>query len=88
MSGYHYVRPYRRRNGTYVRGHVRRNPTRPIGVLGVIFFAAFIAWLGGMAHGQADGTSPTNVPTAVHSYISTPKPESYATVQPSSKGGR
>jgi hypothetical protein len=48
MSGYHNVRPYRRRNGTYVRGHVRRNPTRPIGVVGVILFVLFVVWLVGL----------------------------------------
>jgi hypothetical protein len=28
VSGYHYVRPYRRRNGTVVRGHLRRKEVR------------------------------------------------------------
>lgn len=74
MSGYHYVRPYRRRNGSYVRGHVRRNPTRPIGVVGVILFLLFVAWLAGQTHGGAGTTSHTNVTPAAHSHASTMKP--------------
>lgn len=28
MTGYHYVRPHARSNGSHVRGHVQRNPSR------------------------------------------------------------
>ena len=78
MSGYHYVRPYRRRDGTLVRGHMRRNPCSRIGAVGVLLFVLVMAILGGLAHGlttrsgtsvrsgvgmvQQHNTSPAKVP--------------------------
>lgn len=40
MTGYHYVRPHTRSNGTRVRGHTQRNPSRPsagAGAGGILF---------------------------------------------------
>lgn len=62
MSGYHYVRPYRRQNGTLVRGHLRRNPAPRIRAAGVILFITLLALLGGLARGHA---RETNVRTGV-----------------------
>ena len=56
-SGYHYVRPYRRRNGSPVRGHLRRNPGPRIGAAGMLLFIALLALLGGLMHGHASETS-------------------------------
>lgn len=56
MSGYHYVRPYRRQNGTLVRGHMRRNPGPRIGAAGVLFFVLILAIFGGVGRGHASGT--------------------------------
>ncbi len=57
VSGYHYVRPYRRRNGSLVRGHLRRNPRPRVGAVGVLLFIALLALLGGLMRGHASETS-------------------------------
>lgn len=54
MSGSHYVRPYRRRDGTVVHGHIRRNPCPRIGAAGVLVFVLTMAILGGLAHGHTN----------------------------------
>lgn len=74
MTGYHNVRPYRRRDGTYVRGHVRRNPTRSISVSGVILLIVLVAWLSALAHSHAQGTGRTNSPNVQHSRVAMVKP--------------
>ena len=58
MTGYHYVRPYRRQDGTLVRGHKRRNPAPRIGVRGVLLFVAVLVILGSLAHSHSSGTEP------------------------------
>jgi hypothetical protein len=62
VSGYHYVRPYRRRNGSLVRGHLRRNPGPRVGAVGVLLFIALLALLGGLVRGHA---SETGIRTSV-----------------------
>jgi hypothetical protein len=57
VSSYHYVRPYRRRNGTLVHGYLRRNPRPRIGAGAVILFVLMLVILGGLANGHASGTS-------------------------------
>jgi hypothetical protein len=56
VRGYHYVRPYRRRDGTLVHGHMRRNPSPRIGAASVLLFVVVLAILGGLAHGHTSGT--------------------------------
>lgn len=74
MSGYHYVRPYRRSNGTYVRGHRRRNPSRPMGIGAVIVFVIIVLSLTAHSHGQTQGTStPANVSTVQPGHTAAPK---------------
>lgn len=51
MTGYHHVRSYHRSDGTPVRGHTRRNPTRAGGAGGliVLLLLAVLAH-GGLSH--------------------------------------
>lgn len=72
MSGSHYVRPYRRGNGTLVHGHMRRNPGRRIGAVGVLLFVLVLAVLGGLAHGHASGTRVGTTQHSVARPVNTP----------------
>jgi hypothetical protein len=45
VTGYHHVRPYTRRDGTRVRGHKRRNPSRAdtgAAILAVVLILVFL----------------------------------------------
>lgn len=56
MTSYHYVRPYRRKDGTLVRGHKRRNPSGRIGAGAVLLFVALLLILGSHAHAHGAGS--------------------------------
>jgi hypothetical protein len=74
MSGYHYVRPYRRRDGTIVHGHMRKNPCPRIGATGVLLFVLIMAILGGLAYGHTSrsGTSVRSGVEIVRQHSTTP----------------
>jgi hypothetical protein len=57
VTGYHDVRPYRRKDGTPIRGHRRRNPAPRIGVRSVVLFIALLIILGSLAHAHPGGSS-------------------------------
>lgn len=72
-TGYHNVRSYYRSDGTRVRSHARRNPSRPISVTGVILLIVLLSWLNALGHGRA-GTAGTSNPSAHHSRVVMAKP--------------
>ena len=54
VTGYHYVRTYARSDGTRVRGHRRRNPSRGAGGVGALLAVLLmVAVLHGCANDQA-----------------------------------
>lgn len=56
LTGYHYVRQYRRKDGTMVRGHKRHNPPARIGARAVLLFVALLLILGSLAHAHGAGS--------------------------------
>ncbi len=74
MSGYHYVRPYRRKDGTLVRGHMARNPAPHIGAGAVLLVVALLVILGSVAHAHAGGINQHGKDgTAQHSAVTSTK---------------
>lgn len=80
MTGHHYVKPHTRRNGTYVRGHYQRNPSRPGGGAGggvVISILLIVVLLGAAAspeHGhqtqqQLHGRAAAHVIRPIHDQV-------------------
>jgi hypothetical protein len=55
VTTHHYVRPYRRKDGTLVRGYKRRNPPARIGARAVLLFVALLVILGSLAHAYGSG---------------------------------
>lgn len=74
MSGYHYVRSYRRKDGTLVRGHVRHNPAKRVGAWGVFLFVALMIILGSLTQTHS-GTPRThsNINSTQHSVVAPTK---------------
>ena len=74
MSGSHYVRPYRRRDGTLVHGHTRRNPSPRIGPTGVFFFVIVLVIVGGLVlgHGHEGGTSVRHSVETTQQHVNSP----------------
>lgn len=74
MTSNHYVRPYRRKDGTLVRGHRRRNPAPRIGAWGVLLFVALLVILGSLtrAHSSESGSYSKSGPTQ-HSAVTPAK---------------
>ena len=74
MSGYHYVRPYRRKDGTPVCGHMARDPAPRIGPRGVLLLVALLVILGSLAHGHSGGTDQQGKSrTTQHSVVTSAK---------------
>jgi hypothetical protein len=82
VSGYHHVRPYMRRDGTWVRGHNRRNPSPRAGSgVGVYFIAALVI-MGCLASGVAlHAPSRHGVPARSHALMSVPSPRATGTLR-------
>jgi hypothetical protein len=76
MTDYHYVEPYRRKDGTWVRGHTRRNPS-PKNVIGggggvLTFFVAvlIVAAIWSLGHGSGGAPAHQDIrPTVQQTHI-------------------
>lgn len=67
MAGYHHVNSYYRKDGTYVRGHTRRNPSSGIGIGGIIVILLILAALVSQSHGHAQtGRVQPSVSSTAH----------------------
>ena len=51
-----YVRPYRRKDGTRVRGHMRRKPSPRIGAEAMLLVSALLMVLGYLMHPHSGST--------------------------------
>jgi hypothetical protein len=71
VTTHHNVRPYRRKDGTLVRGHKRRNPPARIGARAVLLFIALLVILGGLAHGHGTGSGQRSKGVSPHYSAST-----------------
>lgn len=74
VSSHHYVQPYRRANGTLVRGHTARNPGTRIGARGVLLVIALLVILGSLVHAHASDTGqPRSGGVTQHSLVTSAK---------------
>jgi hypothetical protein len=73
VIGYHNVQPYRRKDGTRVRGHKRRNPSPRIGAWGVLLFVALLVILGSLAQAHSSGSGQGKGETTQHSAVTSAK---------------
>lgn len=64
-----YIPPYRRRDGTPVRGHPRGNPRRGLGQAAVASAIGFAVFLNGMSVGPGSSTLGRGVPRLTHSQV-------------------
>jgi hypothetical protein len=69
VTGYHYVRPHTRSNGSYVRGHVQRNPSRTSAgaVLPIILLILLLILLAAYHSAAAHRPTVHSVKTPTHS---------------------
>jgi hypothetical protein len=71
VTAYHYVRPYRRKDGTLVRGHKRRSPPARIGARTVLLFVALLVILGSVAYAHGAGSGQRSKGVSPHYSAST-----------------